>query len=278
MSEVFKFSVLISVYYKESPVFLDVALTSIEKQTLKPHEIVLIEDGPLTEGLNKIIESHAQNSTIPYKVVKLEKNMGLGIALSKGLSVCEYPWVARMDSDDIAVADRFEKQVTYLNKYPNVDVLGSWIEEFSDSPNDDTVYRTTPCKHDDIVRFAKYRNPLNHVTVIFRKSAVERVGGYEDMNGFEDFYLWVRMIQKGYLFANIDAVLVKVRTGQDMLVRRHGWKYFKNEISFNRAVNSLGFYSNFECIRNIFIRGTLRLLPSFFLRWVYNLIRADKME
>lgn len=278
MSEVFKFSVLISVYFKESSLFFDEALNSIEQQTLKPNEIVLVEDGPLTEELNTIIESHLQNSTIPYKIVKLEKNMGLGIALRKGVNACQYPWIARMDSDDISVADRFEKQVAYLNRNPDVDVLGSWIQEFSESPNDDTVYRKTPCKNDDIVQFAKYRNPLNHVTVIFRKSAVERVGGYKDMNGFEDFYLWVRMMQKRYLFANIDEVLVKVRTGQDMLVRRHGWKYFKNEISFNRAVNSLGFYSNFECVRNILTRGTLRLLPPFFLRWVYSLIRTDKME
>lgn len=278
MSEVFKFSVLISVYFKESSLFFDEALNSIEQQTLKPNEIVLVEDGPLTEELNTVIESHLQNSTIPYKIVKLEKNMGLGIALRKGVNACQYPWIARMDSDDISVVDRFEKQVAYLNRNPDVDVLGSWIQEFSDSPNDDTVYRKTPCKDNDIVKFAKYRNPLNHVTVMFRKSAVQSVGGYKDMNGFEDFYLWIRMMQKGYLFANIDEVLVKVRTGQDMLFRRHGWKYFKNEISFNRAVNSLGFYSNFVCIRNILIRGTSRLLPPFFLSWVYSLIRADKIE
>jgi glycosyltransferase involved in cell wall biosynthesis len=276
MSEVFKFSVLISVYYKETPLFLDEALTSIEKQTLKPNEIVLVKDGPLTEALNEVVENHAQNATITYKIVNLEKNMGLGMALRKGLIACQYPWIARMDSDDISVDDRFEKQVAYLNRDQDVDVLGSWIEEFGEKANDEIVYRKTPCKHDDIVQFAKYRNPLNHVTVMFKKSAVVETGGYEDMNGFEDFYLWVRMMQKGYLFANIDEVLVKVRTGRDMLARRHGWKYFKKEISFNRAVNSLGFYSNFESIRNILIRGIPRLLPPFFLRWVYSFIRTDK--
>lgn len=278
MGKVLKFSVLISVYYKESPAFLDEALTSIEEQTLNPNEIILVEDGPLSEELNNIIATHVKHSKIPYQIVKLEKNSGLGIALSKGLKACQYPWVARMDSDDISVADRFEKQVAYLNRDPKVDVLGSWILEFSESPNDREVYRKTPCKHDDVVKFAKYRNPLNHVTVMFRKSAVENTGGYEDMNGFEDFYLWVRMMQKGYVFANIDEVLVKVRTGQDMLVRRHGWRYFKNELFFNRAVNSLGFYSSFECIRNILLRGTPRLLPPFFLKWVYSLIRTVKME
>ena len=276
MSEVLKFSVLISVYYKEFPAFLDEALRSIEEQTLQPNEIVLVEDGPLTEELNVIIERHIENSTIPYNVVKLKDNMGLGIALSKGLSACQYPWIARMDSDDISIADRFEKQVAYLNRNQSVDVLGSWILEFGKNSMDE-VYRKTPCKHKDIVKFAKYRNPLNHVTVMFRKNTVESVGGYQDMKGFEDFYLWIRIMQKGYLFANLGEVLVKVRTGTDMLLRRQGWQYFKNEIFFNVTVNRLGFYSNFECMRNILTRGIARLLPPFFLRWIYTLIRTDKM-
>lgn len=273
MGEVLKFSVLISVYYKESPAFLDEALTSIEQQTLKPNEIVLVEDGPLTERLNTVIENHVENSNIPYKVVKLEKNMGLGIALRKGLKTCQYPWIARMDGDDIAMPERFEVQVNYLRRNQNIDVLGAWISEFSDDPDKSHGERRPPCRHHEILKYTKYRNPLNHMTVMFRKQAVEDAGGYLPMNGFEDYYLWIRMLKKGYMFANINQVLVKARTGEGMIQRRKGWNYVKNEWSFEKAARELGFFSNYEFLRNVVLRSIPRFLPSSLIQGVYTFLR-----
>jgi glycosyltransferase involved in cell wall biosynthesis len=269
------FSVLISVYAKESPLFLDAALQSIGQQTRKADEIVLVKDGPLTEELEKVIASHLGTSKIPYVIVPLEKNSGLGIALNEGLKRCRFPWVARMDGDDIAMPDRFAVQTDYLAHNPDTDVLGSWISEFSDDPHQSSGERRPPCGHHEIFEYAKCRNPLNHMTVMFRKKSVEDIGGYMTMNGFEDYYLWIRMLKKGYTFANIDRVLVKARTGEGMIRRRKGWSYVKNEWYFAKAVWKLGFFSNYEFLRNVVLRSIPRLFPTFFVQGLYSFLRRS---
>lgn len=254
---------------------MDDALISIEKQTLKPNEIVLVKDGPLTEELDKVISAHVHMSAIPYTIVPLAKNCGLGIALNEGLKRCRFPWIARMDGDDIAMSDRFAVQTDYLNKNPDTDVLGSWISEFSDDPHQSSGERRPPCKHHEILEYAKYRNPLNHMTVMFLKEAVEDTGGYLPMNGFEDYYLWIRMLKKEYTFANIDRVLVKARTGKGMIQRRKGWSYVKNEWYFAKAAWELGFFSNYEFLRNVVIRSIPRLLPAFCVQVLYAFLRRS---
>lgn len=268
-----KFSVLISIYSKEDPLFLEEALVSIEEQTLPANEIVLVKDGPLTSELDSVIVKHSMHSKIPYKVLALERNVGLGEALNEGMKYCSYGWIARMDGDDIAIADRFETQVSYLGRHKEIDVLGSWISEFENNPNNPTGERKPPNDHHSIIQYAKYRNPMNHMTVMFRKSAIEEVYGYLAMNGFEDYWLWVRMLQQGYIFANIDESLVYARTGDGMLQRRRGWAYIKDEIYFEKKGWELGFFSFYEMLRNIMIRVFVRLLPSSLLKKVYNALR-----
>jgi len=273
-----KFSVLISVYYKESPVFLEEALSSIEKQTVLANEIVLIKDGPLTAELDEVITQHFTSSKIPYNIISLEKNVGLGVALDKGLNACKYEWIARMDGDDIAMSDRFERQISYLSEHPEVDVLGSWISEFSDDPLRPINYRKPPLKHDAIVAYAKYTSPVNHMSVIYRKKAVLKAGSYQPENSLEDYHLWIRMLVQGSHFANIDACLIKARTGEGMITRRHGLKYFKNELALAQIAYNLGFLTRFEQIRNGFLRALPRLLPIFMLKSLYNLARKFTKE
>jgi len=268
-----KFSVLISVYYKENTSFLEEALNSIEKQTLSANEIVLVKDGPLTPDLDRVIRYHSEYSTIPYKIIELKENVGLGEALNIGLEYCNYGWVARMDSDDIALPDRFEKQFAYLLKNPDIDIVGSWICEFDDDPAICSKERRVPALHDDIVKFAKYRNPLNHMTVVFRKDAVLDAGGYVPMNGFEDYYLWMRMLMNGKRFANLAQVLVKARTGRGMIARRQGWKYAKDELALEKAAYQMGFWSVSNLVKNFFTRFLPRLLPVFIVEKLYNLLR-----
>ncbi|MBD3789201.1 MAG: glycosyltransferase [Campylobacterales bacterium] len=268
-----KFSVLISVYYKEKPSFLEEALSSIENQTVKADEIVLVKDGPLTNGLDEVIVRHADASQIPYIVLALEKNVGLGTALAKGVDACRYEWIARMDGDDIAMPDRFEKQIDYLSNHPDIDILGTWISEFEDDPVRSSGERKPPQRHEDIVSYAKYRNPINHMTVMFRKSAVKSVGNYVPMNGFEDYFLWIRLLQKGYRFANINEILVNARTGRTMILRRQGWNYFQNEWNFQKTVWERGFLSMYEYRRNLFLRAVPRLFPVYVLKKVYNALR-----
>ncbi len=268
-----KFTVLISVYWKENPAFLKEALKSIENQILTPDEIVLVKDGSLTPDLDTVIDNQISQSKIFYKIVKLEKNSGLGNALSRGLAACSSEWIARMDSDDISDPKRFIEQINYLKENPDIDILGSWISEFDTDLEKQIYYRKPPRKHDEIIKYAKYRNPLNHVTVIFRKSSVEAAGGYIPMVGFEDYYLWIRMLQKGYNFANIGETLVNVRIGNEMIKRRRGLKYIKSEWAFEKAGWELGFFSTYELLRNMFIRIIPRLMPDFLLEKVYNLLR-----
>ena len=268
-----KFSALLSIYCKEDPIFLDEALGSIENQTLKANEIVLVRDGLLTVELDEVIDQHIKNSNIPYKIVSLQKNMGLGLALNEGLKDCSHVWIARMDTDDIALPERFEKQMAYLAQYPDIDVLGGWICEFSDDPKHCTKERRPPCTNNRIIHYAKYRNPINHMTVVFRKSAVEEVGGYLPMNGFEDYYLWMRMLLKGKVFANLDEVVVKARAGDEMIKRRQGWGYAKDEWALEKAAWHIGFWSGFDLLRNLFLRISPRLLPVVVVEKLYNILR-----
>ena len=268
-----KFSVLVSVYHKENPDFLEEALLSIERQIVLPSEVVLVKDGPLTQELDAVIEQYRTNSAITYKVIVLEINRGLGIALNKGLKYCSYDLVARMDTDDIALPERFKKQFSYLAENPDIDILGSWICEFDDDSTVCSKERRVPARHKNIVTFAKYRNPMNHMTVVFRKDAVEEVGGYLPMNGFEDYYLWMRMLVAGKQFANLSEVLVKARTGQGMIARRQGWQYAKDELALEKAAYHLGFWSSTDVVKNFSIRFMPRLLPVFAVEKLYNLLR-----
>lgn len=268
-----KFSVLISVYHQEDALCLEEALYSIENQTLPANEIILIKDGPLTSGLDKVIERHNEYSPIPYRIIELKENAGLGEALNEGMRYCTCEWIARMDSDDIALPERFEKQFKYLDSHPDTDILGAWICEFEDNQESCEKKRRVPDLHDDIVKFSKYRNPLNHMTAVFRKSAVLDAGGYLPMNGFEDYYLWMRMLKKGKHFANIPQVLVKVRTGKKMIARRQGWQYAKNELSLERTAYQMGFWSKIDLLRNFFVRFLPRLLPIYIVEKLYNLLR-----
>jgi glycosyltransferase involved in cell wall biosynthesis len=268
-----QFSVLISVYFKEDPAYLEEALLSLEKQTMLPAEIVLIKDGPLNPQLDAVIEQYSEHSTITYKIVSLSTNKGLGSALNEGLTHCSYTWIARMDSDDIALPERFEKQFTYVAQNPEIDILGSWICEFDIESDECVKKRRVPALHTDIVNFAKYRNPMNHMTVLFRKAAVEDAGGYMPMNGFEDYFLWMRMLMKGRQFANLPYVLVKARTGSGMIARRQGWQYVKDELTLEKAAYQMGFWSFFDISRNMVTRVFPRMLPVVIVEKLYNLLR-----
>ncbi len=267
------FSVLLSVYKEENPTFFDQALASIENQALPANEIVLVKDGPLTQALEEVISGHTENSKTSYKVIELEENNGLGRALNRGMAHCSFEWIARMDTDDIALPDRFEKQISYLEEHPHVDVLGGWICEFSNNPKHCTKERRPPCTNNEIIKYAKYRNPINHMTVVFRKSAVMEVEGYLPMSGFEDYYLWMRMLLRGKKFANLDEVLVKARAGNEMIRRRQGWGYAKDEWELEKAALHIKFWSGFDLFKNLFLRILPRLLPVVVVEKLYNILR-----
>ena len=165
------FSVLLSIYYKERPDFLRQSLDSLFSQTLLPTEVVLVKDGPLTKTLDIIIEEYSKRY-LQLKIVSLSVNQGLGKALNEGLKYCSYDLVVRMDTDDIAKPNRFEKQLKAFNNQSDIDIVSSWIDEFEGDTNHILSIRKLPEYHKEIYKFAKKRNPINHPAVMFRKSSV----------------------------------------------------------------------------------------------------------
>ncbi|MCZ6132572.1 glycosyltransferase [Campylobacter ureolyticus] len=268
------FSVLMSIYFKEKPSNFNRAMQSIwDEQSIKPSEIVLVEDGKLTDELYSAINLWKERLGHNLKVIKLKENLGLGDALAMGLKECNFALVARMDSDDISLPKRFEKQLEIFRISENIDICSSWISEFETDESNVYAYRKLPESHNDIVKFAKLRSPLNHVAVMFKKSAVLQAGNYEKMLLIEDYYLWVRMILKGFKFYNIQEVLVNVRAGKDQLTRRQGLKYAINELKVQYLFYKMGFLNLYEFLRNSVLKFSVRIMPKFILRVVYKILR-----
>jgi glycosyltransferase involved in cell wall biosynthesis len=267
------YSVLMSVYARADHRHLGQALDSICRQTMPPSEIVLVGDGPLTAELDAVIASYRTRSGTRLVTIRLERNVGLGAALQVGLEACSYPIVARMDADDVAIAVRCEKQLRFLETHPEVDVVGAWIAEFADAREYLGVQRIVPAGHDEIVDFARWRNPINHMSVMFRKERVIAAGGYRPLEGVEDYFLWVRMILNGSRFANIPEVLVHARTGPDHLSRRGGLGYARSELTLQREMRRRGLISRGAFVRNVCVRFIARVMPSFVRRHLYKQVR-----
>jgi len=262
------FSLLMSVYTKDDPEHLSLAFKSILDSTVKPDEIVLVEDGPVGLSIEKVIEEF--HSKLPVKIIKIPQNVGLGRALRTGLEHCDYEWVARFDSDDVCVATRFERQTVFIECNPQVDIVGSWISEFETDFDCSHAVKRNPAEHENIMHFAKSRNPFNHMTVMYKKSLVLAAGGYQDDYLYEDYALWVRMIQNGCITANIPEVLVHARTGNGMEVRRGGIKYVKSEVKAQYNFYKLGFISLTELAKNLAIRVPVRLVPGSVRKFIYR--------
>ncbi|MBQ2884334.1 MAG: glycosyltransferase [Alphaproteobacteria bacterium] len=262
-----KFSVLLSVYHREQTSFMRLSLDSIFNQTVRPAEVVLVEDGPLTPELYALIEEYKQKFS-ELKVVKLEKNGGLGNALNEGLKHCTYDLVARMDTDDVCKPHRFERQLQLFAEHPEVDVCSSWIDEFIDDITNVVSQRKLPEWTEEIVKYAKGRCPVNHPAVMYRRSKVMEVGGYQ---GFpEDSYLWVKMMLSGAVFHNLQESLIWFRTSDEVYKRRGGWKYAKDDIKAQWNFYKMGFLSFFEFLKCVAIRGTVRIMPNNLRAWVYK--------
>lgn len=270
-----KFSVLISLYKNEKPEYLREALDSVLNQTLLPNEIVIVEDGPLTKELNSVLQEYTEKNSL-IRLIPFAKNRGLGLALRDGILECKNEWIARMDTDDICKSERFEKQVNYLEKHKNVALLGTWIKEFSTCPDNPDSVTDLPCTNEEILKFDKKRNPFRHMTVFYKKSAVLDSGNYRDFLWFEDYDLWVRILQKGYQAANLPEYLVNVRADSNMFARRGGLKYLKQDLSFQKFLYSTGYISWTNYTYNCLVRMIVRLMPNKIRTIFYKTILRKK--
>lgn len=263
------FSVLMSLYAKERPEYLRQSLDSVFSQTLRADEVVLVEDGPLTYELDSVVKEYQDNYS-ELKVVALSENQGLGNALNEGLKHCCYDLIARMDTDDIAVPTRFEKQIAFLEKETDIDICSSWLQEFEGDIRNIKAVKKIPSSHEEISKYLKSRNPINHPSVVFRKKAVIEAGGYKQFPLFEDYYLWARMMVNGCKFANIPECLVNFRVSSDMYKRRSGYKYAKDSAKLQWTLHKLGLISPFAAIKASVMRGVVYLLPNKIRSFVYS--------
>lgn len=265
------YSVLMSVYIKEKPEYLRAALDSMVDQTAAPDEIVLIEDGPLTDELYEVIRDFTERFPDLFNIIVNAENLGLGPSLCKGVLACGNELVARMDTDDIAVSDRCEKQLAFFEKHPQTSIVGGQIREFENDPENVLCMRIVPQSDIQIKEFMKRRNPFNHMTVMFKKADIIDAGNYRDWFCNEDYDLWIRLALNNYTMANLPDVLVNARVGDGMYERRGGSKYFKSEIGIQKMMLDNQLISTPMFCRHYAERFIIaRMMPGSVRGWFYR--------
>jgi glycosyltransferase involved in cell wall biosynthesis len=265
------FSVLLPVYAGDRPEFVRRAIRSvIDDQDRAPDEVVIVRDGPVPEPLAACLADAVASHDGLVRVVEMPVNRGLGHALETGLAACGHDIVARMDADDISRPPRFARQIPLIES--GFDLVGSALAEMGDGEDDVRGLRRPPVTHDEISRFARFHSPFNHPTVVFRRSAVRRAGGYEHLGSLEDYWLWARMLATGSKAANVDEPLLLYRVSAGAYERRGGWQLARAEIALQRRLRRIGFISRLQFLRNVAVRGTWRLCPVFLRRPLYGFV------
>mgnify|MGYP004532473507 CR=1 FL=1 len=268
------FSVLMSLYIKEKAEYFDECMRSILNQTVLPSEIVIVYDGPISNDLRKMVEEYKKNNPGLIKTIENKKNKGLGLALADGVPACKYELIARMDTDDIAREDRFEKQLECFMNDSKLDICGSHIIEFEGTIDNVLSKRKVPLTNEEIADYQKQRSAFNHMTVMYKKSTVLRAGNYEDCPLMEDDMLWIRMLIAGAKGMNIDDYLVYARTGYAMIERRGGWAYFKKYLNGRRKIYETKYITRYDYLKTVYIQFFVALLPRKIRRIIFiNLLR-----
>lgn len=266
-----KYSVLMSLYIKEKPEYLRLAIDSMINQTIAPNEIVIVEDGPLNDALYNIINEYTEQYPDLFNIVINEKNIGLGLALNVGLKACKNELVARMDTDDISKPDRCEKQLRAFEEKPELSIVGAFVDEFYSSTDKIESIRAVPLKHDDIYKFAKNRSAFNHPVVMYRKSKVLENGGYSDLRRNQDVDLFGRMLFAGCKAENIGESLLFFRSNDDLAKRRKSWENTKSYIDTIKNFWKIG-YSSFGNYVLVAVAQTgMFLMPVKIQHWIYKI-------
>lgn len=265
------FSIAMSVYHKDNAAYFERALQSItEEQTKMPSEIVLVCDGPLNSELDAVIDTYQKRYPI-FKLIRLPQNKGLGNALKLAVENATYELIARMDSDDVSVCDRFEQQLSFFDDHPEIDIVGGDITEFIGEENNIVGKRDVPKTDPEIKEYMKKRAAFNHVSVMYKKSAVQAAGGYQDWFWNEDYYLWIRMQLNNAVFANTGTVLVNVRVGEEMYQRRGGKKYFQSEYRLQKLMLDKKMIGFTTFVGNVGKRVIVQMvLPNKVRGWVFK--------
>ena len=270
------FSVTLCVYKNDNPEHFREALNSVINQTVTPNEIILVVDGPVPNSINNVIKEFG-NYFPGLKVIRLTENKGHAIARQTGVEGANNELIALMDSDDISVPDRFEKQLSCFQRNPSLDVLGGQISEFVHSTDNIVGIRKVPLEDLDIKKYIKTRCPFNQMTVMFKKSSVLRSGGYIDWHYEEDYYLWIRMFEKGCLFKNLPENLVLARVSNELYKRRGGVKYFKSEARLQKYLWDKEIINLHLFVSNVILRFIVQVLfPNKLRGWIFQKLFRQK--
>ena len=259
-----------SLYAKENVNYFNQAFSSIwYEQTLKPDQIVLVKDGQLTPELDQAVIQWKSRLDDKLTIVSLTENLGLGCALNEGLRHCKYDIVARMDTDDVSLYNRFEKQIDYMQNHPDIAASSAALEEWDGDFSKLIGLRRPPHDFHEVLRFAKLRSPLNHAVAVYRKSIILGVGGYPAFNRAQDYALWSLLLCKGYKMSNLPDVLYKMRLGN--LIKKRGFNQFRQELSVIDYQRRIGFINPLLFFINICIRFVVRCSPKYLKQIFYRL-------
>lgn len=264
------YSVLMSVYYKETSANLKCAVDSILSQTIKTDDFVLVCDGPLSQELNSLIYSYKKGYPGLFHIIRLKKNTGLGNALNIGLKACKNELIARMDSDDISIKNRCEKQINHFNAYPDCDVLSGTVAEFINTPDNIISYKHLPETAAEIARYSKSRNPVNHPCVMYKKCKVLNTGSYQPFFLYEDYYLWIRMLMDDCVFYNMPNTLLLMRSGLDLYKRRGGAAYLKAMVRFQKYLLNSNYITKHEYLLHTLFHGIIIICPNRIRAYIYT--------
>ncbi len=271
------YSVLMTVYKEDSEVWIKEAMDSMLEQTVPPSEFLIVEDGPIGEILEKVIDSYAGERPELFKIVKNEENLGLGAALRIGVEQCKYEYIARMDSDDISNIHRCEKILNFMAEHPEYSMVGCDCVEFVNSVDNITGYVRLPQDPEKVAKFAKKRVPIRHPSIMFKKSDVIKVGNYKPLRRSQEYDLVVRMLLAGMKISNVQEVLFYIRIGEDFYLRRGGWNKAKLLAGQRKDFYRYGFYSFPEFCMYACINIGMCMVPNFVRSFLYrHFLRKNK--
>ncbi len=255
------FSVLMSLYINERPEYFKECMESILAQTVLPSEILIVRDGPIQKEVEDLIDKYMDDNPGLIRTVGYDVNRGLWYALALGVRECRNELIARMDTDDICRLDRFERQLSEFRKDPRLDLCGSCIDEFEGDASNIVARRTVPLTQEDIIRYQKRRDSFNHMTVMYKRSAVLAAGNYQECPLMEDTLLWVNMLLNGAKCINIPESLVYARIGDGMYERRGGFDYFLKYRDGRRKVYETGFIGKSDYLYTLFVQFFVAMMP-----------------
>ena len=265
-----KFSCVYPLYYGSKISEVKASFKSILNQTLKANEILIVFDGPVSIEIYNFIKKFKKRN---IRIIKFKKNLGLGKILRKVIKLAKYEIIVRADADDINKKKRFQYLINYFEKNSSIHVVSSHVKEIHKNKK---LIKKLPLNHSDIIKIKNFKNPINHPAVAFKKKAVLKCGGYENLPFFEDYFLWLKMIDKNYKFHNLDKTLVISKIEDDFYTRRSGIKYLRHYLFFLNKIKSKKYINTVEYIINFLLRTLIYILPKMFITSFYKYLNNRK--